>query len=258
MTVLKRHFIRRSSHNEVGFIRRSSYNEVGSKFHDDGFTLIEILSATLISALLLGSLYAVFHGALKLRDKDYGIMEKGLPRAYVTEIMDRDFRNMAPPVGILAGAVIGETNKENDLRRDRVEFYTSTGVLTDKENWGDVQKVEYYLLDPEENDKGEKGQGLDFVRAVTRNLLASIAQEPEETRLLNGVKSLEITYFDGEVWQDSWDSTGLDNASPKAVRIRIEFETAADGEENISPLELLIEVAASAVTSQGGTNASGS
>jgi len=227
-------------------------------FQNGGFTLLEILSATLISALLLGSLYAVFHGALKLRDKDYSIVEKELPRAYVTEIVDRDLRGMMPPVGILAGAIIGETNNESGLRNDRLEFYTSTGVLTDKENWGDVQKVQYYLLEPEENDKGEKGKGLDFVRAVTRNLLASVVEEPVETRLLNGVKSLEITYFDGQAWQDSWDSTGLDNATPKAVKIRIEFETASEGEENIPPLELLIEVAASTVTIQGGTNASGS
>lgn len=226
-------------------------------FGGRGFTLLEILAATMISAMLLGALYAVYHGALKLRQRDYGSMEKGLPRAYATEIMDRDFRNMLPPAGILAGAIIGETSEQNDARLDRVEFFASTGVVTDKEPWGDIQKLEYYLADPEEEESEDKSAepAKDLVRAVTRNLLASTTEDPAETRLLKGVRSMTITYYDGTIWQDTWDSTTLDNASPKAVNISIEFAPAAEGEEAEAPLDLLIEVAASAVSSQGGANA---
>jgi len=225
-----------------------------------GFTLLEILSATMISAILLGALYAVYNGALKLRQKNYGSMEAGLPRAYAAEIMDRDFRNMLPPVGILAGAIIGETSEQNNTRYDRAEFFASTGAVTDKEPWGDIQKVEYYLADSEEGDtEGDEKNGKpskDLVRAVMRNLLASTTEGPIETRLLKGVRSLTIAYYDGAVWQDSWDSTTLDNALPKAVNISIEFAPESEKEETQTPLELLIEVAASAVSSQSGTNAS--
>ena len=225
-----------------------------------GFTLLEILSATMISAILLGALYAVYNGALKLRQKNYGSMEAGLPRAYAAEIMDRDFRNMLPPVGILAGAIIGETSEQNNTRYDRAEFFASTGAVTDKEPWGDIQKVEYYLADSEEGDtEGDEKNGKpskDLVRAVTRNLLASTTEGPIETRLLKGVRSLTIAYYDGAVWQDSWDSTTLDNALPKAVNISIEFAPESEKEETEAPLELLIESAASAVSSQSGTNVS--
>ncbi|HPB30764.1 MAG TPA: type II secretion system protein GspJ, partial [Candidatus Sumerlaeota bacterium] len=67
--------------------------------------------------------------------------------------------------------------------------------------------------------------------------------EPAETRLLTGVSFLEITYYDGTVWQDSWDSTVQENTPPQAIRMKIGYEnTETDGMDN-SPLEMLVEIA---------------
>ena len=212
-----------------------------------GFTLLELLTAAAISAVLLGSLYMVLHGALKLRERTFDEVESGLPRLSMNLVIRRDLINMAAPVGLLAGPVIGDTEEAQGFRRDHLEFYTTSGITSEKAPWGDIQKVEYFLEEPEDGEPDK--EGLNLVRAVTRNLLASTVEEPEETVLARGVESLEITYFDGTVWQDSWDSTGMDNAAPKAVKIRADFIPETEDEAEKPSLELLCEVVAQGAAS---------
>ena len=206
------------------------------------FTLLEVLAATAITAVLLGSLYSVFHGVLQLRESTFNTLESSLPRAYVRSLLLRDLKGMAAPVGILAGAVIGEKDESEGFRRDRLEFFTSSGIINEQDSWGDLQKIEYYLEEPSE--KEEDQEGLDLVRAVTRNLLASVVEEPDEQRLLSGIRSLEITYYDGESWLDSWDSTVVENEAPGAVRIHLDFISTETNQWISTPLELVCEIPA--------------
>jgi type II secretion system protein J len=216
-----------------------------------GFTLLELLAATAISAILLGSLYTVFHGALKLREHTYATVETGLPRSYIAMILRRDLANMAPPVGILAGAIIGETEEVEGFRHDRLEFFTSSGIVNETTPWGDIQKVEYSLQEPQEDQENQAG--FNMARGLTRNLLASIAEEPEEGILLEGVQSLEITYFDGTSWQDTWDSTVVENEAPKAIHIRVDFLPENENELQKPPLEFTFEISTQGASSQAGS-----
>jgi hypothetical protein len=77
---------------------------------------------------------------------------------------------------------------------------------------------------------------------VTRNLLASVAETPQEQVLLTDVTSFRVTYYDGQEWRDSWDSTVEESILPEAVQIRIELARAADGYPR-PPVELLVPVA---------------
>jgi hypothetical protein len=38
------------------------------------------------------------------------------------------------------------------------------------------------------------------------------------------VRSFNLRYFDGSTWQDSWDSTQLDNMCPTAVEVTLELQ----------------------------------
>ncbi|KPL09037.1 hypothetical protein AMJ85_07340, partial [candidate division BRC1 bacterium SM23_51] len=181
----------------------------------DGFTLLEVLVAAAMFAVIVGALYSVFYGALRLRENSYLAFEKNLPKDYVVEIIKRDLANVATPAGILAGAMIGEKEEQGELRFDRLEIHTASGMVNDTEPWGDIQKIEYSLEQPAERreDREERAtpESYDLVRAVTRNLLASTTEEPETQRLLQGVQSLAFRYYDGQDWQDSWDSTTREN-----------------------------------------------
>ena len=82
------------------------------------------------------------------------------------------------------------------------------------------------------------------MRAVTRNLLASIAEEPDEEQLLSGIEALEFRYFNDADWQDSWDSTTVENELPSAVTVQIDFLSAADGGSGSAPIEMVCEIVA--------------
>jgi type II secretion system protein J len=219
-----------------------------------GFTLIEVLAATAMFAVLVGALYPVFHTAMRMREKAADVMEETLPRHYVAEVMKRDLRQVVAPVGILAGAFVGKKEEDGTCRRDRLEFHTASGAVDSKEPWGDVQRVAYYLAESLVSVSGNKATGnteaYELVRAVTRNLLASTEEDPKEERLLKGVRSLAFSYYDGEAWQDSWDSTTLENETPVAVRARIEFAAASANGPATFPIEMVVPIAAKAPTTE--------
>ncbi len=235
-----------------------------------GFTLLEVMIASMIFALLAASMYSVFYGALKLREKTYEAVEAGLPKDYIVSLIKRDMTSIMAPVGLLAGAMIGEIEEEDSFRRDTLEFYTASGVVNDYDPWGDIQKVEYYLTDIETSSGTDGGSdldnlrdrttsygattGSDLVRVVTRNLLASTVEEPEEVRLFSDVESLEFSYYDGEYWQDSWDSTVEDNECPEAVLMRIDFFEDDDGIRP-QPIELMCEIVSKPAQDQTGGDA---
>jgi type II secretion system protein J len=201
-----------------------------------GFTLLELLIASAMFAVIVGALYSAFYGALRLREKAYETLEKGLPKRYAVSLIQRDLAYIAAPVGLLAGPMIGEKTEEGDLRLDLLEIHTASGMVHDDEPWGDIQRIKYSV----EEDPLDDNQGKHLVRAVTRNLLPSIEEEPEEERLLRHVQSLEFSYYDGEEWQDSWDSTARENELPEAIRLRIEY-APPEGDERIEPpIELVV------------------
>ena len=83
-----------------------------------GFTLLEVLVATAIFTVLVGALYSLFYGALRLRERTYEVTEASLPKDYIVTLIKRDLASVVPPVGILAGPMIGETEGDTGERFD--------------------------------------------------------------------------------------------------------------------------------------------
>jgi type II secretion system protein J len=239
--------------------RPSSSISRASLLRRRGFTLIEVLAATTMFAILIVAVFSVFYAALGMRERAHAAFESDLPRAYVAEIIRRDLAGTIVPTGLMAGEFIGETNNSRNMRSDQLEFHTASGIVNDTDPWGDIQKVEYYLEQPENQTVQANEDSKDLVRAVTRNLLASTTQEPEAQRLLNNVQSLNITYYDGEDWQDSWDSTTEENVAPEAIRVAIAFLPTEAGERQPDPIDLVVPVVAQAPasTEEQSTTASG-
>ncbi len=221
-----------------------------------GFTLLEVLFAALAFTVVVGALYSVLHGALRLRESASAPFTEGIPRNYALAVLERDLSNILVGSEILAGPVLGEKLQETSERRDRLEIYTASGSLDSFDPWGDVQKVEYTL---EETEEGEMLQGYDLTRVTTRNLLAEVEEEPVFERLLPGVRSLTFAFFDGEEWQESWDSTATEGEEEAAageaiveepvllaIRVSIGFAPSLESERVSPPLELIVPVVAQA------------
>ncbi|MEN6627040.1 MAG: type II secretion system protein GspJ [Candidatus Sumerlaeia bacterium] len=189
-----------------------------------GFTLVELLVASVIMAVMLSALYGVYHGAIRMRERVWGDIQTSVPVDEVVRVIRTDLTAAVAPGSVdsntLARQFYGQSQQDGGARRDSLEFGAAVGRLNDEEPWADLALVNYGLIDPED---GNIGNGMDLARTLTRNLLAETLVEDEPQRLLHNVGSLEFQYWDGEFWQDSWDSEAMENKIPTSIRVRIEF-----------------------------------
>jgi general secretion pathway protein J len=209
-----------------------------------GFTLIELLVSLAIFSILILALNTVLYGAFNLRDNAQERMMTLDAQKHVYQILKRDFMNMTAPSGVISGGLMGETVGNAKLKNDRIEFYTSTGAIDDLSKWGDIQKVQYLLVNDTElyANAQRSRNSMTLTRMVTRNVMATIEETPDPVPIVRHVRSLSIQYFDGDIWSDSWDSTTADPSMPIAISLRIDFEQegvdANTGSSQTSPRNL--------------------
>jgi type II secretion system protein J len=212
------------------------------------FTLIEVLLAIGIFALVLAAINTVFFAGLRLRQKTTDMLEDVLPTDRAVSIIKHDLAGIVPP-GVLAGVMSSDTAVPGISQQVALEIYTTTGTMTDDAPWGDIQKIDYSLQLPT-NRTDYIGQ--DLVRSVTRNLLATATEVPVQESLLSDVQSLKFSYYDGTNWNDTWSST-LSNI-PTAIRVSIDFATAKVDPKLKIPIQLVVPVVTQAFTNQTTTN----
>ena len=205
-----------------------------------GFTLVEILIATSIMAMLLVSIHAAFFGALRLRERTLESLEASLPVEEALQILQRDLANIVISTNGTFFGPLQTTNPTNALPGQvGPDFYTSGGELDGVVPWGNVEKIDYLLSAP---TNGRGGPGQDLVRAITRNLLpVNPPPMPDEKHaLLSGVQSLTFLYYDGTQWDAAWDTTQQTNL-PLAIKVQIQMAARNTGGVALNPpLELVV------------------
>ena len=185
------------------------------------FTLIEVLFATVAFAIVLAAINTVFYGALRMRERSDERLKTIRPQFQALEIVKQDLRATFYSEGFRADRFWSEPSTGLSVAADQIQFFCTTGTTSELTPWPDVQQIEYYLaptLDPRKNP-----QTMDLVRAVTRNFLITTVQPPVEQRLASGITGFQLSFYDGEIWQETWDSELQDPVLPKAVQIYLEF-----------------------------------
>jgi general secretion pathway protein J len=218
-----------------------------------GFTLIEVILAIGVMAILLAAVNAVFFGALRLRDRSAQAVYDALPADQALATIRRDLQCAVPPGGVLAGDfLVGDFTESNTSEQVSMEFCTTTGALHDSEPWADIQRVSYALR---ETEPAAKDGSRDLVRSVTRNLLNTVTPEVDDQHLLSGVKEVFFDCYDGTQWQPTWDSASGSTNLPTAVRVSIQLA----GEEGEPPVLTTVVPISSrpVVTDTQGTQSSG-
>ena len=204
-----------------------------------GFTMIELLMAATASTLILLALYGVFGRAMKLRDNATERVRVARLRSRAVAVIRNDLRNALISGGTLAASLQGSPVAPGSRFPGYLKFTTTTGAQDEaggEQPSGDVQQVEYFIA----NDPGAGGREAGtLVRTVDRALLAPLRETPREQPILSGVASLEVSFYDGQTWANSWEVTDDDKSLPQAVRVRV--VPAAD-EKNPAPLPLEILV----------------
>jgi type II secretory pathway component PulJ len=174
--------------------------------------LLELLLATAIGAVVLLVINATFFAALRLHHTTHEQIDHDLVVQRTLGIVRKDLAGiMIPPnpqatTNRLSGQLTTEIFSTNELdgssERITPDIYTNSGRIDGWTPFAEVQMVSYYL-----SAAMDGGRTKDLVRVVTRNLLPAIEATTENQTLLTGVVSASMSYFDGENWLETWDST---------------------------------------------------
>jgi type II secretion system protein J len=215
---------------------------------EGGFTLLELLLATAIGAIVLLVINATFFAALRLHNTTHEKIDDDLVVERTLGIVRKDLAGiMIPPnpqttTNRLSGQLTSDVSSTNDLdsssERVTPDVYTNSGKIDGWTPYAEVQMVSYYL-----SPAADGAPTKDLVRVLTRNLLPAIEATTENQTLLTGVTSAAISFFDGENWLDTWDSTTT-SSLPTAIKFSL---VLAPRDRNTSradpaPIELLVPV----------------
>lgn len=183
-----------------------------------GFTLVEILVAIAIVAVVLSTVYAAFSGTFRISrsasdsDKVYGMMRVTADRM-LQDIESLSFRKGSYEITLTGGDAGDETRV--------LTFVSSAGLSYVDGAAAANARVRYYLT------KEKEDSSLTLWRSDTA-FVSSPRQEaaPKGFMICGGIKSLRYTLFDSagnahETW-DSASRSGSDRA-PVSVLVNIEF-----------------------------------
>jgi len=229
--------------------RNTAFSDFG--FRAGGFTLLEVLLAVVIFAIVLVAIHGVFYGAIRLRNKTTDALEEAVPLQHAVAIIKRDLASIVAPGGTLSGQLqttpVANTLTPSATTGQQVspDFYTATGAINDATPWGDIQKVTYYLAEPTNNAAGK-----DLLRSVSRNLLPVLTEQPEQQWLMSGVQDVTFLFYDGTEWVNSWDSTTQETPLPQAIKVQIQLVTGQTQPVQNSPIEIVVPVDVQARTNQ--------
>lgn len=213
--------------------------------HARAFTLIEVMVALAVFAIILAAMNGIFWGALRLRNRSVASIDAALPKERALSIIRNDLENVVPPGGkfFTAFTTTGSTTNatgqsmNNMPGQNSPEFTTSAGVIDDNTGWGDIQRVSYQLV-----ASTNGGGGRDLMRIVTRNLLPSVQQTADQQSILTGVQNIFFYYHDGSIWKETWDSTNEVLRLPRAIKVHLEMASEERGRQAPPPYELIVSL----------------
>ncbi|XOV73345.1 MAG: type II secretion system protein GspJ [Verrucomicrobiota bacterium] len=188
-----------------------------------GFTLMELLVASVAFAMIVLVIKVTLMESMEMRERGQKRMDQLNTRMRIMEIIESDLKQCMLKETTFAQEFRGETVSGAMTRTDQLEFYTASGIIQTNQPWGHLQKVRYYLQQPIYEGRSEMAEGYTLYREVTRNLLPTTDSIVNPQAIANEIASLKFQYYDGEYWQETWDSTVDESKLPKAVRVRVEF-----------------------------------
>jgi type II secretion system protein J len=208
----------------------------------NAFTLIEMILAIGVAAIVLIAVNAVFFTSLHLRDDTSDMVDAATPVDAAVTYLKRDLQCCVNPTNSTAGAILSGGFRVGDNLTSSgitdpvaIEMFTATGAMSSSQPWGDIQRVTYELRSP----ANLSAAGKDLYRSVLRNLLSVSTPVADDQLMLSGVADVKFSCFDGAQWQDTWDTTSQSAVStnlPSAVRVQIQMA----GNMNAQPVEIVV------------------
>lgn len=197
---------------------------------NDAMTLLEVLLAAIVMAMLAGALFGALHVGFKAKDSANAAIDSTARLHLAMNMIEQDIRSTLPPGGTLAGDFQGF----DDGGVSTLLLHTTIPARRDVQTpRADVQCVEY-LDQPGDDDT------FVLARYITTNLLSPSGFERIREVVCRDVTVFVLRYFDGVDWYDSWDSVEQQNTLPRAVEIELGIVTPQGVERSLSKVVPLI------------------
>ena len=212
-----------------------------------GFTLLEILIAMFIFAVVLSTIYTSYTGTFRIVNETefqtdiYEMaritlerMHEDLESVYIPENPE----NSEPeePASPLF-EFLGEDKEIKGRSADPLRFMSTAHlVFSEEEKASGTAEIAYYV------EEGDEGEGFVLYRSDTTPFEEKREEGTGGLVLCDSLVSVNFAYYDdeGEV-SDNWDSASDQlNEIPRMVSILLEFENKSDPE---TPFKFLTTVA---------------
>jgi type II secretion system protein J len=224
------------------------------------FTLVEMILAIGVSAVVLVAVNAVLFTALRLRETTVSVVDAATPIDQTMTFLRRDLQCVVTPTNgtskVLSGSFrAGNVTSLGVSEPVAVEMCTATGALDVNSPWADIQRVTYGL----KNSTDTSGQR-DLYRTVTRNLLSTSATpDVQEQLMMSGVESVKVTCYDGSRWQETWDTSDVSSVNTNLpLAVRVEILMAGQNKNLTDPIQLVVPIDVVARTNMVLTSTTGS
>lgn len=210
-----------------------------------GFTLLELIVATVIFSLVIAAGYSLLDSARSLTSRAELRAQLFQSARAALHAVEEDLRGAMMPMAPAATATptdlnfIGTTAGSENEPLDRIEFvsvgrHTASAYdinIVDVVRGGDVARVALWI----ERDTTKKAHGL--VRERPRELSPPgglVHREEDVVEIAREVVFLNLRYYDSGEWRDAWDSSQL-RKLPQAVEVTVHIRGEWRGEDVVEP-----------------------
>lgn len=251
--------------------------------NERGFTLIEIMVATVITMMIIGSVYAAFRSSLKVYQRDETRIIMLQRCRFSLDRIARDISNLYFVSDDEELKLFAEdfSDSETTMDKDMISFVAivepkladyipaeESSTLTNEEEENtlpsDLARIIYYIGPNPEDETIQSLMRIETTNLDTEELQntmeeltsSSPSEELQESLrssiLVDYVAGLNIRYFDGSEWVDSWDMDE-EEGLPSAVEITLSISDADNREKNLTEAVVVYLPMSESPTTEAGT-----
>ncbi len=176
-----------------------------------GFTVLELMMAMAISALILTVVYSAFNSAEQARSK----ISSGNSAHHIARVISSRIGRELQSLQFRTGDPVSRFRYSLQSGEHLLEFSSSASTPLAAQP-GVLSQMVYRLRPASDEEQG----GLVLERSEKSALTIG---SPRELKLVDGLKSLSFRFFANGAWTDEWDSDQT-LTLPEAVEMTFELE----------------------------------
>jgi general secretion pathway protein J len=190
-----------------------------------GFTLIEMMLAISVLALILTMLASAFSTIAHSKVHAEGrLMVDREGRALLWQLT-KELRNaVQTPYAVSNVALLGNGRMGRGSPIDTITLSTFSGGHRRAVTGLTPETIVTYNLTP-----NPEQQGWYMLQRSQQSGLLTNTVAQQTTVLADNILSLHLRYFDGQRWGESWDSSSLQRGTQLPIAVAIQIQMAAPG-----------------------------